>query len=220
MAQCIEQVFKIIAPDRIDIPGKNETTDCMINLQAFLLNTYGAIDNLAWVLVSEKRIIQQDGAPLHPSWVGLRQVNTVVRSALSPELRARLEEFDQWFDYLENYRHALAHRIPPYVPPFIVNESRTEEYHELQRRMGEAMRRRDMDEYDRLEHQELKLVFFRPWMGHSPGEQRGTVAFHEQILRDFATVEDLGWKVLAELDRDPHRVPVATITAKGDIRPI
>lgn len=33
------------------------------------------------------------------------------------ELQAYLAEHDAWFEYLEDYRHALAHRIPLYIPP-------------------------------------------------------------------------------------------------------
>ena len=71
--------------------------------------------------MSEQNITKSDGAPLPPEWVGLRAKNTDVRDSLGQEFRQFLEGMSDWFKYLEDYRHALAHRIPLYrhspLPP-------------------------------------------------------------------------------------------------------
>jgi hypothetical protein len=40
-------------------------------------------------------------------------------------------------------------------------------------------------------------------MQHSLDEKSPTIVFHPQLLADFRTVEELGWKMLEELDRKP-----------------
>jgi hypothetical protein len=217
MARAIRNIYTIVPPNRLDVPSRDENLDVTINLQAFLSNVYGAIDNLAWVLVEEKKILNPNGTPLRRSQVGLRRVNDVVRGALSADLRKHVESYDAWFEYIEDYRFALTHRIPPYVPPHCVAPASAEQYQDLERRKGDALQRLDFDEYDRLDADQERLVFFRPVMGHSPDEQTGVVAFHPQILADFHTVEELGWNVLDELRGKPFRVPFGVV-ADGEVK--
>jgi hypothetical protein len=52
--RCIENVFRIVTPERMERPTKSELDDAQINLQAFYANVYGAADNLAWIWVLER----------------------------------------------------------------------------------------------------------------------------------------------------------------------
>jgi hypothetical protein len=54
MARCIKNVFVLIPPEREELPSADELSDATINIQSFVFNTYGAIDNLAWIWVSER----------------------------------------------------------------------------------------------------------------------------------------------------------------------
>jgi hypothetical protein len=72
---------------------------------------YGCVDNLAWIWVHER------GIAVNRRHVGLRRHNKEVRNTFSPEFHSYLESLDSWFEYLVDYRDALAHRIPLYIPP-------------------------------------------------------------------------------------------------------
>jgi len=54
-------------------------------------------------------------------------------------------------------------------------------------------------EYDRLLEEQMRLYIFQPLMTHSFNEASGTIRFHQQILVDFLTVEELALKMLEEL---------------------
>src|SRR5712691_6588941 len=112
LKRCIENVYSVYLPERCDKPARNECLDLAINLQSFIFNVFGCIDNLAWVWVKEKDILDKRGRPLRSQRVGLRSGCVVVHETLSPELQKYLVSREQWFEYLEDYRHALAHRIP------------------------------------------------------------------------------------------------------------
>jgi hypothetical protein len=56
LARCIENVFKMIPPDAREIPSKAILYDAQINIQSAIGNTYGCVDNLAWVWVHERGI--------------------------------------------------------------------------------------------------------------------------------------------------------------------
>lgn len=53
MARCINNVFEAIPPERTELPSRDELTDATINIQSFIFNVYGAIDNLAWIWMAE-----------------------------------------------------------------------------------------------------------------------------------------------------------------------
>jgi hypothetical protein len=64
MARCIQNVFALIQPERQELPTVDELSDATINIQSFVFNSYGAIDNLAWIWVSEKGQKRGDGTPI------------------------------------------------------------------------------------------------------------------------------------------------------------
>jgi hypothetical protein len=131
--------------------------------------------------------------------VGLRQHNKELLATLSPELRAYLAGLTGWFEYLVDYRDALAHRIPLYIPPGNVPKEKLEDYNGLVTQMNAASAAGNFAEYDRLSAKQEALLVFRPWISHSLDEQKGIPYFHPQLLSDFLTVEEVGSKVLEEL---------------------
>lgn len=201
LVRCIEKVFEILPPDRVDLPTSDELSDAAISIQAFVFNVFGCADNLAWTWVKEKGLTKDDGSPILNSWVGLGKKNVCVRRSFSPEFQKYLNELNDWFDYLENFRHALAHRIPLYVPPYVVPNDKKAAYQELEDRITEALNRRDLAEHERLSTEQKTLAAFYPYMTHSFEEAAEFVAFHPQLLADFNTIEELGQKMLEELDR-------------------
>ncbi|MCA6114647.1 hypothetical protein J6524_06900 [Bradyrhizobium sp. WSM 1738] len=170
--------------------------DAQINIQAFFANVYGGIDNLAWVWVYESGL----SGRIHRNRVGLRAKHTEVRATLSTHLQAYLQEVDPWLDYLVEYRDALAHRIPLYIPPGGVPTKNVDLYHDLSRRMTDALSvRGDGFEYERLSAEQKKLLVFEPLITHSIKETTAHFAFHVQMLADFGVVEEIGYKMLDEL---------------------
>lgn len=193
LQRCIENVFRIIPPERVDRPTKSELDDAQINLQAFYANTYGAADNLAWIFVFERGMLK-----IERGKVGLRKKHTEIRSSLSAELQKYLEQLDPWFDYVIEFRDALAHRIPLYIP-LRVQPDKVESYNKLGREMNDALSRFEPAEYDRLHLEQDKLLVFQPLMTHSVTEATAHIYFHGQLIADFKTIEELGHKILVEL---------------------
>jgi hypothetical protein len=78
----IEKAFSIYPPERNDFPSRSELVDLAINLQAFIFNVFGSIDNLAWVWAAEKQLA------LRPMDVALNKQS--IRSTLPPDFCAYL----------------------------------------------------------------------------------------------------------------------------------
>src|SRR5262249_1200937 len=123
LQRCVQNVYTICPPGRTDRPSSDELADLDINLQSFVFNVFGCIDNLAWIWVKEKQLKNKDGKPLGGQSVGLmsEKNNKIVRGSFSPDFQDYLNRAQGWYKNLENFRHTLAHRIPLYVPPFSLN---------------------------------------------------------------------------------------------------
>lgn len=200
MRRCIENVFSVIPPDLDRIPSKDDTNDAVIAIQALVMNTFGCIENLAWIWAHEASVAQADGSPLEPKMIGLRAQNKAVWNSMRPEFRKYLVERRPWFAHLTNFRDALAHRIPLYIPPYAVDPKNFDKYREYEKQATDAIKAMDMEKYDSLMTEQRKLCFFRPWMTHSFAEKARHIVFHPQILADYNTVIELGGKMADELD--------------------
>lgn len=199
LIRAINLVFDLLPPELDAIPERDTVVDATIAIQSFVLNTFGCLDNLAWIFVYEKGVTKPDGAALDPQSVSLG--SKAVRAKFSKEFSAYIESRDGWFKAIKGFRDALAHRIPLYVPPFIVTQEVLGEYTRLERASGDAMRAGKFEEYDRLQEEQKKLGSFRPWMTHSRTENARPIVFHPQLLADFNTVHEFGCKMLEELAR-------------------
>ena len=125
LKRCIEIVFDFLPPDKAETPDRENVTDATIALQSFVINVFGCVDNLAWILVHELKITDDKDNQLPNTYVGLRSANKSVLKALSDEFCDYLIGIEEWFNLQENYRHSLAHRIPLYIPPYFLSEENT-----------------------------------------------------------------------------------------------
>jgi hypothetical protein len=199
MALCITNVFEKIPPERTEVPSRDELSNATINIQSFVFNVFGAVDNLAWIWMAEKGQKRRDGTPIRDTHVGLGPDNTSVRSTLSQDFQNYLATLDAWFGHIATLRHALAHRIPLYIPPYVIEEKDEPAYRDFEAKMTEAAKKGDFAEYDRLSAAQLQLGRFRPWVQHSFEEKSKPVIFHAQMLSDFNTVDEIAHTMLVEL---------------------
>jgi len=201
LRRCIKNIFRYLPPELQGIPSEDDLADTTIALQAFVFNVFGCLDNLTWVWVEERDLKKPDGSPLPRNWVGIGSKCVTVRNSFSQDFRAYLAERQNWFAHLEDYRNALAHRIPLYIPPYCVKPENQARYQELERLITrDALAGNENSEREhRVELETLK--FFRPWMKHSYEENSPIGTIHPQILADFNTINEFAWRMREELDR-------------------
>jgi len=201
LRRCVDRVFALLPPALENIPNDDTREDATIALQAFIFNVFGCLDNLTWVWVEEKAVRKADGTPLAPNAIGLGSKYTRVRESFSDAFRTYLQTREGWFAHIEGYRHALAHRIPLYIPPHNVSPDNQAAYLALEQQITAAVISGDTNLESELRGQQQSLMFFRPWMTHSFEEQAPIMVIHPQILADFNTVEELALRILAELNQ-------------------
>ncbi len=201
LARCIHNIYRICPPDRDKKLSTDELADLTINLQGFVFNIFGCLENLAWVWVKEKDIRNAKDEALTNFQIGFGDKYNFVRESFSVDFQGYLDGLREWFLQMENFRHALAHRIPLYVPPYVVNKEEAVKEQELERSRREALKRHEFDEYERLTNELEGVGKFVPWMTHSFGEKSRQVVFHAQIIADWNTVVQISEKFLTELQK-------------------
>jgi hypothetical protein len=192
MHHCVERVFDIIPPEQDKKPPDGILYDATVFIQSFVVNSFGALDNLAWMWVSEKPL------KLDRKKIGLGPKCNAVRRSFSADMRAHLTEHDSWFDDVIDFRDALAHRISLYIPPFVVSLKDEDAHKALEARKREVS---DIEEYERLTAEQRKLERFHPIMKHALDDNKPPVPFHFRMVNDFRTVEEIAERVMAELKR-------------------
>jgi hypothetical protein len=189
LERSIQNVYSLYPPDRSDIPSRDTCLDLTINLQSFVFNVFGCLDNLAWIWVTECQLKTVKGKPLAGNLVGFRRRN--IYETFSTEFQNYLAGLNTWFEGMEDYRHALAHRIPFYIPPFVVHPTKLALYNDFEKQKNDALQLQDFLKYDELDAEQEKLGNFNPAMMHSYVEGARPVVFHFQVLADWNTVAEI-----------------------------
>ena len=194
LKRCIDNIYRLYPPSRKQFLQDDVLKDCTINLQAFVLNVYGCLDNLALVFKYEKEV------NIHPKSASF--FNKKLQQFLSKELTHYLvNELEQWTLYQHGFRHALAHRVPLYIPSRELNGKDLEKHRNFEVEKMKAIQGFNMERYEKYERKQGSLGENLPVMVHSFLESSEPVLFHSQILADFNTVKDFFVRVLKEFSR-------------------
>jgi hypothetical protein len=197
--RCIENIFEIYQPNRKELLDIGLIEDLDINLHAFLINIYGVIENLGLFMAYENNLIN----PLRPE---KKQRNDIglYKKIFYTKLNKTLEDYfshnnsRRWYEeYAKNYRDALAHRIPPYIPPMEVNEESIKNIKELDEKINNfKITKSNYDYFHKLLWQRWTFGSPANYFLHSFSEKSGKVLLHMQIIHDMITIEEIIFTVL------------------------
>lgn len=191
--RCITSIFRLFPPDRIQPLKPRDRLDVEIYLHAFLINVYGALDNLALAIAYENKLTGADpDSSFDPKAVNLfeRRFKKHLNGNLGDYLRR--DTITSWYrDYATNYRHALAHRIPPYVPPATWNNEDKNRYEQLNSKIEELLAAGEFGQVEFLQAEQENLGRSNPLFMHSFTEEAKPIYLHPQLVTDFVTVEEI-----------------------------
>jgi hypothetical protein len=115
--ECVEYFFQAIPPEQneeIDIEVRKRGD---IHLHAILINVCGIIDNMAWLWAYHIELDNKIDLEKKKSDIGM--FNKKFRKHLPDTLKEKTSTFSDWYNFIKNQRHPTAHRIPPYIIPYI-----------------------------------------------------------------------------------------------------
>ncbi|WP_027155833.1 hypothetical protein [Mesorhizobium sp. WSM2561] len=202
MVRAVDVVFEKLPPELDEIPERDTVVDETLTIQAFVMNVFGCLDNLAWIWVCEEAVLNAEGKELESLRAGLGPKSKEVRASFSKEFLAYLDKRQGWIDkHLKGFRDSLAHRIPLYIPPFIVTPETVDKYNELEKASGDAIQKRDFELYDKLQAEQRVLGIWRPWMTHSVRRSLPAPCFTPSFCRTMWRSTSLPVEMLAEMER-------------------
>lgn len=198
--RCIQNIFSVFPPDRTRLLNEQERSDVEINLHAFVINLYGVSDNLAWIYLLE------NGIALKPSRVGL--FNRETQKYLPPEVRdyLRSKTIKEWHGkYAKDYRDALAHRIPLYVPPWTCTPAQGDRYRELEAMISAEITKHNFAQVEKLTDEQDALRSICRTFLHSFSDDHAfpPVYFHPQVIADARTAMEIVHVVRPHLLKGP-----------------
>ncbi|MBL0338256.1 MAG: hypothetical protein IPP67_03520 [Rhodospirillaceae bacterium] len=193
LRRCLLNIWTICPPENTKKLSDEALENLSINLHSFIFNIYGCSDNLAWIWVKEKDL------PIPRTLVGLGSKCKKVRDSFSQDFQDHLIEIDSHFEQLENFRHALAHRIPLFVCSQILNKQEAINYQNLQTKMIDAALNQPLEEFKKFIDTMEDMGKFAPIMTHSFEENSPQVPFHKVIVNFWETIIDTANKFFREL---------------------
>ena len=169
-----------------------------INLDSFIINLFGCFDNLAHVWIYEK-----NKKKLRKHEIGFMKNHKKMRTTLSTALKEKLEQYGDWVDVLKKRRDSLAHRIPHYIPPYIIDSEKEREYYSLKEREIHLLIKNPMcDEYNETKRKVQLLEKQTPIIYGSLSERPvRPILFHAQVINDWKTVVEFSKVFLDELEK-------------------
>jgi hypothetical protein len=69
LVRTIDQVYELLPPAQEEIPDRENVVDATIAIQAFTMNSFGCLENIAWIWLYEKNVKNGDGTELD-RWAG------------------------------------------------------------------------------------------------------------------------------------------------------
>ncbi|MEI8173655.1 MAG: hypothetical protein WCH07_09260 [Deltaproteobacteria bacterium] len=191
--RCFENIFRLFPPDQMEKLSGNNRIDIEINLHAFLINIYGIIENIGLALAHENELIPVKSERKGES-IGVNLFKMKFSGRLNPKLKEYLvkPKIQEWYrNYAKNYRDALAHRIPPYVPPAALNKEQQRQYEDIDRELQKAYSNGNYDQIEVLQEKQASLGRSNPLFMHSFSEKATPMYLHPQMIADFGTIEEL-----------------------------
>lgn len=180
---CLSRILLIAPPTRTKVLLLDEKIDLTSHLHCFFINNSGSYDNLAWIWYWEK-LGEKDKENFKKYDVDLFKKK--FQQCLPQQLKEKCKEFNNWHNYLIEFRDPLAHRIPFYVPLYDVPKKNSARYAELNSQWHSTL---NPDEMKNIMDEMDSLGVYAGEMIRSP-KNLTRVNIH-QVLTDAITLLDM-----------------------------
>ena len=112
--RCVENIFNVRDFYLETVPSDDELSDIIINLQCFIINLYGALENLAWIYAI---CINFKGTKFDISFFAKQKK---LLNTLPENIKKSFIGDGKWLEHIKKIRDLLAHQEPLYIPPYCV----------------------------------------------------------------------------------------------------
>jgi len=192
LRRSLENIFTLFPIETTEPLAKDVLSDVQINLHAFVINIYGVFENWAWAFVLRHNLEADIG---NRQSIGMFKPETQKHlPALLRKYLAEEETKQLYKNYLKEYRDALAHRIPLYIPPAIFTPEQTKQYNELEEEKVACITSARWKRLDEVWEEQSKVgvpcaFFLHEFSGNTTPRP---IYLHPQVLCDGKGVIEFG----------------------------
>ncbi|MGH8427843.1 MAG: hypothetical protein ACRES7_07670 [Gammaproteobacteria bacterium] len=195
--RAIQNIFEKFPPDSQGPLDSDVLVDVQLNLHAFVINLCGIFDNWAWAFVLRHVLggEMQDRRKIDLFKPAMQAfLPKVIKDYLTSDIIAAWQK-----EYLKNYRDALAHRVPLYIPPAVYTPEKVNRYNNLENEKIEALKDRDFLRFNRAsaDQEVIGEACFTFQHSHSDGSEPRLILLHPQVICDGKAVAEFGHLYLA-----------------------
>jgi len=191
------------------------STQLSVYVNAYYVQLCGALDNLAWALVYEFKLVD----PVDEEDFGTQKLAVLTGPKFAaaigqahPLIASRVQGTANWHTGLRKLRDPAAHRLPLMVVAGVLDTKDHDEWKRLHAQAASEIANNNVDNYFELIFRASRLGKFRPWLENPAGYQEGFYFLPNLIARDQAFFVDLaGAVVTILLQRLGATIPLSTL---------
>lgn len=194
-------IFLLFPPSTNQPLSEDVIADVQINLHAFVMNLYGLFDNWAWAFVLHHGL---ESAIANKQGIGLfaKPTQKFLPEPLKTYVTAR-QMVDWHKEYAKSFRDALAHRIPPYLPPAEFTPEDGIRYNALESEKVECIKRHEWDRLEQIyaDQAQIGRPCFSFLHAFTEDEPPRLILLHPQLICDAMSVVEFGELFLQHWDQ-------------------
>lgn len=198
-------MLNFMPPNRREPLDPEEVQLGGLYLNAIYSNVYGCIDNVAWTIAYEKGLIPDSlkSEDEHKFEIDLFKKKFQKQlKQVAPEFRAKVADYQEWYNEMSQFRHPGAHRVPLYIIPYRITEEELAE-----ERVGEQRMQSEFSDYlqkvknaepisteemRRLQTQQpKKFGKFVPMFAHTVREDSKVYYLYPALRKDIESILDM-----------------------------
>lgn len=177
------EILSHVPPDRTEPLSQDDVGVVSRDLNVIYINIHGVLDNYAWCLLHE--VTTEAPKKVDKMSVGLFS-SRIMSNPRFVDLKPKIDRYGDWNNELKKKRDPVAHRIPLYVPPAILNPEEAERYKEFCGAAMEATAKLEFEKADEFHGRAERLGTFSPHFMHHPGD--GALPIYPTVPQDIANL--------------------------------
>ena len=116
LSECVSYFFEEIGLDADNDIRENIPFQGDVYLHSYLINCSGILDNIAW-LIAFTNGLDEKNVEKEKFNIGL--FHKKFKYQTSEKMKEKCNELASWYEFIKSQRHPTAHRISPYIIPYI-----------------------------------------------------------------------------------------------------
>ncbi len=195
------EIMAMASSDRKKPLILEEQTILDVHLNSFYLHLCGSLDNLAWCLAYQTGLLGEadEFNPAFRRRVDLfrEEYKKAVRE-LDRKVGDSLDHYSDWYKELRSVRDPVAHRIPLYAIPAVLNEDQEKQFCEAYTGYSESLAKGDLLTAETCLKKVRSVGDYRPLFTHRPGDAPKPI--DSQVPNDLVALLDITNAVLSYLE--------------------